>query len=364
MVGIAVAVMLAPAVLVAPLVGVYVDRINRRDAMIMADIFQGGVVMALSFLFFVNSLTFPVLLVLLFMLSAGSQVTSAATRAIIPSLASPDDLGAANGLFSLTSSFNQLASMGLGGIVVAIFGVAAPILYDGFTFFAAAALLVVIPRLVVALKQPDKTVKDTPKGFFFELAEGFRFIRQTRILLEVIALAVLVNFFGAMVSALVAPYIKFVLSGNAAAFGFLGAASAFGGIVGAFAAGKMNMRKHVGLLLFAGILAIGASMLIWGLTANLYLALAMGFVTGVGSALANVPFSVLIQAKVPGRLIGRVGSALSASNQSAQPLAALIAGIVVLSLTVGQIFVLSGIAMLVAAVCGLIFFKGLRNAQF
>jgi MFS family permease len=363
-VGIAVAVMLTPTVIVGPLAGVVIDRVDRRNIMIGANVFQGAIVFSLSVLFLINGLTFPLLLVLLFMLSAGSQFTRSASQAMIPSLVGPDDLGAANGLFSLSSNFNQLASMGLGGIVVAIFGVATPILYDGATFFVAAALLLMVPRLAVAVKSLNPSDKDAQKGFLSDFAEGFGFIRQNRLLLEVIGLAVVLNFFGAMASALSAPYAKFVLGGNAAAFGFLGASVALGGIGGAFIAGKMDMRRFVGSMLFAGIIAIGAGMLVWGLTQNLYVALASGLVLGAGGAIANLPFGVLLQAKVPSRLLGRVTTALGASVTAAQPIAALVAGALVTKLTVGQVYLLSGIVILVVSFVGYLVLKDIREARF
>jgi DHA3 family macrolide efflux protein-like MFS transporter len=363
-VGIAVAVMLVPNVVVGPVAGVFVDRFNRRDAMIAANVYQGIVVVSLSALFLFNDLSFPLLLILLFMLSTGAQFTRSASNALIPSLVGPDDLGPANGLFSISSNFNQLASMGLGGIVVAIFGVATPILYDGATFFVAAVVLFLVPRLAASVRKPLPIGNEEKKGFFYDLREGFGYIRRNQLLMEVIGLAVILNFFAAMVSALMAPYVRFVLGGNAAAFGFLGACVALGAIGGAFFAGKIDMRRFVGPMLFAGIIAIGAAMFIWGFTQNLYIALAMGTTVGAGGAITNLPFSVLLQAKVPSRLLGRVTMALIASVTAATPLAAFVAGALVTRLSVGQVYELSGVIILVVSVVGYVFLKDVREARF
>jgi predicted MFS family arabinose efflux permease len=364
-VAITVSVILVPAVVIGPIVGVYIDRVNRRDAMLAAVIFQGIVISSLAALFLLGMLTFLLILVMIFLLASGMQVSRGASQAMIPSLVGPEDLGAANSLFTLSSSINQLATLGIGGIVIGIFGYALPIVYDGIMIFVAAGLLAMVPRIAATVKFQGQGVEGARRtGFLSELVEGFRYIGRSRILLEVVGIAVILNFFGAMVTALLAPYAKFVLHGGTAAYGFIGACIALGGIAGALAAGKIDMRRHMGVMLFGGIVCIGVAILFWGLFANLYLALGMGLAMGIGSSFANLPIQVLVQAKTPGRLLGRVVTALTASATAFQPVAALFGGILALSLPVGEIYLLNGVGFLLISLIGLAVLRELRQARF
>ncbi len=61
-------------------------------------------------------------------------------------------------------------------------------------------------------------------------------------MVEIIIIGIAVNFFGNGLFALFAPYASFVLHGNAAAYGFLGAAVAVGSLIGATTIGRLDTR--------------------------------------------------------------------------------------------------------------------------
>lgn len=362
-VGLVVAVVLLPVVFLGPIAGVYVDRFNRRSVLMVAEAFQGVVVLGMAGLLLLHDLYFPVLLLLVFLLNAGGAIARVTSTAIIPSLVERSDLGAANGLFSMSGSVNQLASLGLGGIVVALFGVETPILYDAITFFVALALVSLISsRLSEPREEGAEAAAKTSFGHDF--VEGFAYLRKDPFMSQLVVIAIALNFFGAMMVTLVAPFAKFALQGNASAYGFMGASMALGTLVGSTVLGKLPMRRTAGPMLFAGVLIVGVGCILWGFTHELWETLVATAIVGVGLAAANLPISVLFQAKVPKHLLGRVGSALGSGTAASQPVGALLAGLLAASLTVGPVYSLCGAAILIIGLLGFAALRDLRRASF
>jgi MFS transporter, DHA3 family, macrolide efflux protein len=148
-VGLAFAMVLLPPIVIGPFAGVYIDKFNRRDVMLASNIFQAIVSGLIAFLYSIGLLSFPALLAFLFVLNAGAQFVRPAVTAIIPGVTRKEDLAAANGLFSMTSSVNQIAGYGIGGILVVALGPILPIYYDAFTFIFAAGMVSLIAQILL-----------------------------------------------------------------------------------------------------------------------------------------------------------------------------------------------------------------------
>src|SRR3989442_6579150 len=83
-VGIAVAFVLLPAVVIGPFAGVYIDRFNRRDIMIAANIFQAGAAIGITVFYSIGIFNFSVLLILFFVLNACAQFVPPPVTAVGP----------------------------------------------------------------------------------------------------------------------------------------------------------------------------------------------------------------------------------------------------------------------------------------
>jgi DHA3 family macrolide efflux protein-like MFS transporter len=360
-VGLVVAVTLLPGVLLGPFLGVYIDRWDRRRILIVTNVLEGVVVAALSGLILAHTIDLPLILAVVFILGTGSQVVRTAANATIPLVVARDDLGPANSLMTFSSSFNQVVGLAVGGVVVALFGVTLPIEYDSLSFFAAALILV---GVAAAFGQPSVADASKPPRFSEEFAEGIRFIRENRFLVELIVLAAFLNFFGNAVGALFAPYSKLVLHGGAATYGFLGATLAVGAIVGAAFVGSVNTRTSSGKYVLVGGAVIGAGIAALGFATSIPLALGTVFVLGVALSVTNIPISAVVQAKIPPRLLGRVGAAMGSLILIAGPVGAFFAGAFAQATSVETVFIVSGGSFLVAIAIGSVVMKEVRNVRY
>ncbi len=361
-VGLVVTATLLPAVVLGPVLGVYVDRWPRRPLLLATNVLEGVLVAALSLLIVAHDIGLGAILGIVAALGAGAQVVRITSNALVPQTVGLDDLAPANSLLSFSSSFNQVVGLSIGGVVVALFGVAIPVEYDALSFLLAAVLVAGIPRAVGRPAGPDSGIP--PEGFRTQFAEGFAFVRRNRFLVEVIALGVVVNFFGNAVFALFAPYADLVLHGGPAAYGLLGASIAAGAILGALVAGKVNARRHAGRYLFGGATGIGATMALLGFAGTIPEALAVTFGLGVLLSLTNVPLLTVVQAKVPGRLMGRAMAVLMSLLMAAGPVGSFFAGSFAGARGVLTVFLVSGISILIVVAIGFGVMTELRNVQY
>lgn len=361
-VGIVVTGTILPAVVLGPFLGVDVDRWDRRRTLLLTNVLEGFVVAALAGIVLAGETSLGILFVIVLMLGSGATVVRVATNAYVPSVVSTDDLPPANGLLSVSGSMNAILGLSLGGVFVALFGVNLPIEYDALSFFVAAALLLLIPSAPQG--STAAAGERGPSGFRAELAEGLGFIRQNRFMVEIIAIGMVVNFFGNGIAALMAPYSAFVLHGGVAGYGFLGACFSGGSLAGAAAMGGVNVRRTAGRYLFAGGLASGLLVLALGLVGTLPLGLAVMGGLGVTLAVTNIPISVVLQAKVPGRLLGRVGAAFGALVSGTGPAGPLFAGWLAERWTVGDVFLLTGVVFVVVIGLGWATMPSLRSVSY
>src|SRR5260370_41119300 len=110
--------------------------------MLASNLVQAAVVGMIGVLYSLGSLSFLVLLVMLFVLNSGAQFVRPAVQAIIPGITEKEDLSTASSLFSLSASVNQVAGYGIGGIIVLALGVAGTSYYHSLTIsFCPAVLL-------------------------------------------------------------------------------------------------------------------------------------------------------------------------------------------------------------------------------
>src|SRR5216684_8724377 len=365
-VGLTVATILLPAIFIGPIAGVYLDRFNRRDVTLASNLVQAAVVGVIGVLYSFGSLSFLVLLVMLFVLNSGAQFVRPAVQAIIPGITEKEDLSTASSLFSLSTSVNQVAGYGIGGIMVLALGVAVPFYYDSLTFLFAAVMLSLISRSLGAIPKgvAESPLSSHPVSFREKFVQGLRFIRGSKFLIQLVIVGLVVNFFGAGVFALLAPYAKNVIGGNAGTYGAILTTYSVGAVIGGVLVGKLQLRNYVGKMLFAGVIVQGLVIVGIGFTTVLFLALALSFAIGVLQTMVNVPMTVLVQAKVPGDMLGRVFTSLVALLTIASPISSALAGGLATSISIGGTFEIFGGLIVLACTVGYLFFRDLREASY
>ncbi|MFI9722811.1 MFS transporter [Streptomyces sp. NPDC052396] len=155
--------------------GAFAARLGTRSFMRLADGTRAVLVASVPLLHWLNWLTLPVLLVLVFLMGGFFTPYYASQRVLLPEIVGEDErlLARANTLLVTANRVTLLVGAPLGGVLVAAFGAQKALWIDAASFLVSFLL---ISLFVKAGKVPPATIG---RGEFFA---GIRFLWQDRVL--------------------------------------------------------------------------------------------------------------------------------------------------------------------------------------
>ena len=291
-------VALLPGMLVLPLAGAIVDRVDRRRIILAACAVSGSILGGLAILVRTGWLPAGLLYGLLAVLSVTLAFQRLGFTSAVPQLVPKIYLGHANGIVQLTNhaatflvplaAVSLLASVGLVWIVALAAG----------TYVLAVAVL-------AALRFPNTMPWRRREPIATEIAQGFTYFWQRRGLRAMLLFFVSTNAFLAAVLVLLSPLVLTV--GALPDVGRVASIASLGGIVGgvimAFWGGPRRYRMR-GMLWATVGFAAGAAVI--GLRPDLRLIAAGAFTAWCAMVIQNGIWFTIVQVKVPQRFHGRV----------------------------------------------------------
>lgn len=164
-----------PSSIVGPFAGVVIDRLDRRHVMVAADVIRG--VLVLGLLLVGDASQIWIAYVVIALAVSATAFFEPSRSAILPLVASRDELMPANSLASATWSVMLAVGAAAGGAVTALAGREAAFLINSGSFFASAVFISRI-RLVRSPAGPPTTTRPEPGGRGF--VDGLRYLRAHR----------------------------------------------------------------------------------------------------------------------------------------------------------------------------------------
>jgi MFS family permease len=227
-------------------VGAVVDGRRRLPLMVGTDLVQAVLLLAIPVLWWVDLLSMPTLLLVVFAYGTASVVNVAAAMSLLPRLVEPQQLQPAHARIDGADAMSMTAGPAVGGLVVAAVGAPLAVLVDSLTYVYSALTL---RRL--DLDEPPPRTGVTAKGLLREAVEGVRWAYRGSGL-STLALATHAWFVGhAIMMVVLAPYVLSVLDLTAFQFGIIGAAGGVGAIVGATVTTRVGRRLGTGRTIVA-----------------------------------------------------------------------------------------------------------------
>ncbi len=321
---------LAPWVLFALFVGVWVDRLRfLRPVLIVADLGRAGLIASIPVVALVGVVGLPQLYVVAFLAGTLTLVFNVAYVSYLPTLIERDRLVDANGKLQASQAAAQIAGPSLAGVLVQLLGAPVALFFDAASFVASAVSLAVI-------RHPEaKRVATTDGSLWKDLRAGLRFVINDPLQRASAGAAATLNFFGMGQLAIVVLFATRDLGLDPGAIGIAFAVGSVGALGGAVVASTVASRFGTARAIRASMLAFPVGLALVplaafagpGLPAAAVLA-ASELVSGVAVSIFDVTLSGLRQAETPHALMGRASGAMSFITQSAKPLGALSAGLV------------------------------------
>lgn len=331
--GLAVATRL-PWLLFALPAGVLADRMDRRQLMLVANLLRFGVTMMVALGVLTGTMRLPLLYLAALLLGVGEVAYDNAAQSILPAVVSPERLERANGtLWTAEVVVNRFVGPPLGGVLIGVV-LAVPFLIDAGSFLASAGLLLLIagtyrPRDTTGAGPPSAAARSIRA----EIAEGFGWLWRHGFLRTLALLGCAQHLLFGMVAATGVLYAQEILGLDAAGYGLLSTATAFGAILGSQLAPALSRRIGSGPALQLLMIGVVPLLAITGLTSSALVV-----------AAAYVPWAFLImvwnviavstrQAIIPTELFGRVNSVYRLLGDGLAPASYLAGGALVGVLT-------------------------------
>jgi MFS family permease len=346
--GLMVVVETVPALLFAPLAGVFVDRWDRRKVMVVADVFRGLVVLALLLVRSQDQLV--IVYVVGFTNAAFGTFFVPARQSLLPTVLGKSLLLKGNAVFQMSWLLIQMVGPILGGVLLVQLGPYPLFVLDSASFFVSA----LAAGLLVNSAQTGATQNPWNAGQFkTEFVDGLRVLRDNPILWNTMLIWIVLTFAQGSINPLIVAYVQQALHGSAGDFAALLTVLGVGLVAGAALTMTVG-AKQVPLSLFkAGLFVLAPAMFVVANAPNLIIAAVAVCLTGMAMAVIGVSDSTIVQQETPPEFRGRVLSVDQALHSLAILVAAGIAGTLAEPLGVRVVFNLAAFLVIGAALFAL-----------
>lgn len=294
--GIIAAAVALPMMIVNVFGGVLADRFEARNILGGSSLVGAALLVTLGILD-PNGIVQPWHVVTIAVMSglvAGADQPS--RQAYFPSLVPASALKSAitiNG--SLLASASVVAPT-LGGLLIA-----AAATHVGF-FVAAGGW---VAMFIATLFLPRRGSSKNQRSVIRELATGFSFIRNHRVLLVLMVLTFSNMLMGFGWIGLLPAYVD-QFGGGAREVGFLFSSAGVGALSGIVVTGRLSPGRHAGKLILGAAAAFSATMLLVANSPSLWFGMALAAVAHFGNGMFNISALVAVQLRVPDAIRGRV----------------------------------------------------------
>jgi MFS family permease len=310
-----------PAILISPLAGVVVDRLDRRRVMMLSVLVSMGLVAALAVLLLVGELRTWNIALAMVVGSISATFHRLSYSASISLMIPKQHLVRANAMVQLGAAAGQILSPLLAAVLLEAIQLRGVLLIDciSYLFALAALMLVRIPRPDI-----DPTRAAGARSITGEFLEGWHFIRSRPGLIRLMVFMASILICGGIARVLLVPLILRLASVKVA-----GMVSSLGG-VGLLCGGILvtvwgGPKRRVHGVLGFGVL-FGACLILAGSQTSLFL---------IGASVVGIMFGLPIiasssqaiwQTKTPANLQGRVFAVRTTLLMLTNPLAYIVAG--------------------------------------
>ena len=283
-----------PAVILAPLIGIIIDRIDFKKLMLTLLLIE--IVMTLGFIF-INSLEYLwVLMLLIFVRSSASSMLFSAEMALFPKLVQGKMLKNTNEIHSIIWSLCYASGMAVGGLATHVMGFDTAFLIDAILYSIAVLLLL---GLKLSLEKAQRTGSN-----WRMFKDGFSYLIANKKILHLILLhaAIGLTSFDALITLLADLKYKELIA-VPLAIGWMNATRAIGLMIGPFIIGRIISNKNLHYFFVMQGLAI----ILWSqFEYNFYLALIALFITGFFITTLWSYTYLLIQEETDAQYMGRI----------------------------------------------------------
>jgi MFS family permease/quinol monooxygenase YgiN len=288
-----------PMFLFAIPAGALMDIVDQRRFLIFGEVAITITSTAFAALVWLHLIAPTGLLLLSFIVTIGSAMTFPAWQAVVAQLVPRPDLPAAVAANSVGINVSRAVGPALGGVIVAVFGIAAPFWLDAFSNVGViAALIWWRPLRAIGPRLP-------PEPFGSAVRTGFRHARYNAHLSATLIRASGFFLFASAYWALLPLVARQQIAGGPGLYGLLLGAIGAAAVGGAFLLRPLRAKWGADRLVAAATLATSASTALFAIAHDPVTAIAASLIAGASWIAAVSSLNVSAQVALPEWVRGR-----------------------------------------------------------
>jgi CRP-like cAMP-binding protein/predicted MFS family arabinose efflux permease len=292
-----------PTLVVGLIAGVFVDRYDRRKIMVIADLARAAIVVSIPLLIQIDILF---LYLAVAAVSAISQFFNPANDALLPEVASDEELAAANSWIMISSFGATSVGFALSGLLATAFSIEWAFILDAATFVLSAALIVFVKVGKVEAQE------ETSVGVVVaNLKEGVSALFGMPVLRSLLATGVPVYLSFGLWNVLLLPFAIDALKATEFEYGLQEGFTSVGFVVGSLMMARWADRFREGSWIVIATVAMGLAGVLYGYSTSIAVAIVLVTISGFFNAPSSIARRVLLQRATPRELRGRVFSAFA-----------------------------------------------------
>jgi MFS family permease len=312
--------------------GAIADAVDKRRLLLVTEVLLALVAVGFAFN---ASLVEPRVWAIYVLVTLAMSIFSlgiGGMNSVIPRLVEPVDLTPAIAIENVYGSTTSVAGPALGGALIVAFGLTGAYLLDAATFAASLWSVWRLPPLPAA--------HDAERPSLRTVAEGFRFVKQKKVLLGMFLVDSNAMVFG-MPRALFPALALERFNGGAGVLGLMYAAPYAGALTASLLSGWIAHVRRQGLIVAIAAALWGAAIIAFGFAESLWLALLFLAAAGAADNVSAVLRGTILWTVTPDELRGRV-SGIEFAQVAATPAIGNVEAGLVASLTSLRFSIASG----------------------
>ncbi len=327
--------------------GVLVDRWDRRQVMVVADLARAALV--LGGLLVRDAQTVWILYLVGFLVSVASRFFFPAHSAMIPLLVRENELAAANGLTQITFTVALLAGPALAGFMIGWLGAGVAFAVDSLSFLVSAAAVWSIGAVKSEHILPQAA--HTASAMWTELVDGLRFLFSVPALRGITLSFAVIHLGLGAINVLWVPWLDRHYGVGPEGMGVVDSVQGVGMALGGLAVGWLTARFAKTRIGAVGVIVIGLMLGLMGVAPSFAYILGYSLILGLALSPAEAALVTIMQQVTPDGIRGRVFGSFGTFSQFAGMLsmagaagAAELMGIPPVYVVCGAIVALAGLA--------------------
>lgn len=296
------AIQYLPYLLFGLIIGAWVDRVDRKRLMIVADVIRSLVISSIPILAFFGELPIWWIYIASFINATVSIGSNTAATTAVASLVSKDSLVKANGRLQASHSAGFIIGPTIAALLITVIPITTLILIDGISFFVSAGLLCII-------KRSFNTAEDKKREYGTisqDIVEGLRYVLGHPLLRSIAFMIAFVNLFVITTRSQLVLFAEVQLNATESQISLLYSMGAAGVVLLSLLANFLSQRFSFAFLTLGPIILQGILLIIIA-TTNFYwlTAITWGICLGL-THLFSINTRSIRQMIVPNHMLGRV----------------------------------------------------------